>query len=83
MDEKIIELLTKIQNDIIEVKSDVKYVKEKIDNVYEQTYDLTEFKTKVDMKLEEIHDDIDFVKHEEFETKQDLFKLKKNLKVIK
>ena len=37
MDEKIIELLMKIQNDIIEVKIDVKYVKEKIDNVYEQT----------------------------------------------
>lgn len=64
-------------------KLDVKYVKQKIDNVYNQTYDLTEFKKDVTMKLDKIYDDVDFIKYEQFEGKQDLFKLKKNLKVIK
>ncbi|MCT4607194.1 MAG: hypothetical protein N4A64_14025 [Marinisporobacter sp.] len=34
-------------------------------------------------KLDKISDDIEFLKHEEYETKQDLFRIKRNLKPVK
>lgn len=72
-----------LEKDVDEIKIDVKHIKSKVDNVYDQTHDLTEFKTESNMKLDKISDDVEFIKHEEFENKQDLFKLKRNLKIMK
>ncbi|SHK55086.1 hypothetical protein [Paramaledivibacter caminithermalis] len=56
-------------------------IEKKLDAVYDQTANLTEFKTNA--KLDKISDDIDFLKHEEYQTKQDIFKIKKNFEIIK
>ena len=35
------------------------------------------------MKIDEISDDLEYLKYKEHKTDEDLFKLKKNLKIIK
>ena len=72
-EEKILQLLTQIQSDVTEVKT-------KLDSVIEQTADLTEFRFTTNSKLDKISDDVEFLKHQEYETKQDLFNIKRNLK---
>ena len=56
MDREVIDLLQKLVKGQEELKTDVKEIKEKMDNVYNQTADLTEFKTEVNMKLDELCD---------------------------
>lgn len=89
-EEKILNLLQQMQINIQQMQTDITGIKtgqerieKKLDDVYNQTADLTEFRTEANTKLDKISDDIDFLKHEEYQTKQDIFKLKKNLEIIK
>lgn len=75
--------ITGMKAEITDIKASQNRLEKKLDDVYNQTADLTEFRTEANTKLDKISDDIEFLKHEEYQTKQDIFKLKKNLEVIK
>lgn len=65
------------------MQSDVTEIKTKVDSVIDQTADLTEFRAETNNKLDRISDDVEFLKHQDYQTKQDLFNIKRNLKLIK
>lgn len=58
-------------------------IEKKLDTVYEQTATLTEFRTEVNQKLDNLTDDVEFLKHKEYEHEQDIFRLKRNIQVSK
>lgn len=66
-----------------ELKSGQGRIEKKLDAVYEHTAKITEDITQVNMKVDTMVDDIEYLKHKEHQTEEDLFKLKKNLKIIK
>lgn len=72
-----------LETDSQEIKKIVNRIEEKVESIYDQTHDLTEYRTESNMKLDKISDDIDFLKHEEYQTKQDIFKINKYLTIIK
>ncbi|MBS4535171.1 hypothetical protein GOQ29_05995 [Clostridium sp. D2Q-14] len=82
-EEKILQLLTQMQNQINNIESDTKEIKTKVDSITEQTANLTEFRTQANTKLDKISDDVEFLKHQEYETKQDLFSIKRNIRSTK
>ncbi|SHI84605.1 hypothetical protein SAMN02745163_00849 [Clostridium cavendishii DSM 21758] len=47
-----------LKSDVSMLKSDVTHIKKKVDSVYDQTADLTEFRTDVLSKLDSVDDDI-------------------------
>lgn len=61
MDKELFEILKSIQEDIREIKSSQERVESKLDHVFEQTVDLTEFKTEVITKLDSIQSDLNAV----------------------
>lgn len=65
-----------------ELKEGQKRIEEKLNVVYEHTAKITEDITATNMKIDEVIEDIDFLKHKEHQTEEDLFKLKKNLKIV-
>ncbi len=82
-EEKILELLTQMKNQINDMQSDIQEIKHNVNAINNQTADLTEFRSETNTKLDKICDDVEFLKHQEYETKQDLFNIKRNLKLIK
>ena len=59
MENKINSMETKInfiESDIRELKDGQKRIEEKIETIYDQTANLTEFKTEVNIKLDELCD---------------------------
>lgn len=54
MEKEILEILKSLQKDNQEIKSELKEINRKLDGVVEQTADLTEFKTTVLEKLEDL-----------------------------
>ena len=91
MDKEIMELLQKLVKGQEELKAgqeetnkrldkietDVKELKEKIDNVYNQTADLTEFKTEVNTKLDVLNNNISNVEIVTANNWADIARLKK------
>lgn len=82
--EKVNKRLDKIETDVKglkegqeELKADVKELKEKIDNVYNQTADLTEFKTEVNTKLDVLNDNISNIEIVTANNWADIARLKK------
>lgn len=55
----------------------------KLDAVYEQTADLTEFRTETKQDLSDIKDTLRFILHKEIETEKEIFKLKEKSSQIK
>lgn len=60
------------------IEIDVKELKEKIDNVYNQTADLTEFKTEVNTKLDVLNDNISNIEIVTANNWADIARLKKD-----
>jgi cell division septum initiation protein DivIVA len=82
--------LAKLTQEITEVKSDVKDLKEsqqqlksKVDTIQTQTAELIEFKTDAVQKLDQLISDVGFIKHKEHLNEEELFKLKTNLQIVK
>lgn len=65
------------------MKTDIKEIKHKVNVINDQTALLTEFRTKTNEKLDKISEDIEFLKYEEYQTKQDIFKIKKRFDIIR
>lgn len=72
----ILEKITNVQKDLTEVKTDVKEIKRVLNNVQDQTADLTEFKTETKTSLQRIEYKIT-------RTDNDVIDLKTKFKVIK
>lgn len=58
MDNEILELLKCMQKDIKDINTKVDRIEKKIDSVYDQTADLTEFRTETKDGIEAIKKDI-------------------------
>ncbi len=68
--------MDKIESDIKELKSDVKII-------FDQTVNLTEFKTEVMEKLYEIVDNLEFIKHKEYQNEKEIYDIKRRLRSAK
>lgn len=62
-------ILQQILGELKDIKGGQIRIEKKLDSIHEHTAKITE--------------DIDFLKHKEHQTEEDLFKLKKNLQIIK
>ena len=80
---QILENQTNMQPDITEMKSDITEIKEKINSVYDQTADLTEFRTETKDNFSSIIKDVKFIKDKLHETEKDVFDIKDHLKIVK
>ncbi|WP_073340985.1 hypothetical protein [Clostridium grantii] len=77
-------MLQQILSELKELKSGQARIEEKLDSVYDHTVKSAEDITETNMKLvDQVIDDIDYLKHKEHKTEEDLYKLKKNLKIVK
>lgn len=86
MDEILKQILTELKalkEGQEELKLSQDRIEKKLDAVYDHTEKITEDITEVNIKIDKMSDDIDYLKHKEHQTEEDLFKLKKNLKIIK
>ena len=79
MDEKILKLLEELSSDVKEIKIDVSDIKQKVNAIYEQTADLTEFRTETRQKLEKIENGIEVLGKEDFKNKVELVEIKKKI----
>ncbi|CAI3543063.1 MULTISPECIES: hypothetical protein [Clostridium] len=80
---KIESLLLQIIKTQESIQSDVTEIKNKINSVYDQTADLTEFRTQTKDNFNSILKDVKFIKHKLHETEEDVFDIKDHLKIIK
>ncbi|MPM10415.1 hypothetical protein SDC9_56747 [bioreactor metagenome] len=80
---QILEKQTAMQSDISSMKSDLTEIKEKVSTVYDQTADLTEFRTEIKETANNISKDVKFIKHKLYETEQDVFDIKDHLSIVK
>ncbi|MDU1601937.1 MULTISPECIES: hypothetical protein [Clostridium] len=80
---KIESLLLQILKNQESMQSDITEIKNKIDSVYDQTADLTEFRTETKDNFNSITKDVKFIKHKLHETEEDVFDIKDHLKIIK
>lgn len=97
MEKEILEILKSMQSDMKSMQNDIKDLKSgqdriekrldsvenKLDLVYNQTADLTEFKTQTNEKLNDISKDAGFIKHKLNRTEEDVFNIQSHLKIIK
>ncbi|SHI07395.1 hypothetical protein SAMN02745207_04219 [Clostridium grantii DSM 8605] len=84
MRDEIGKMLQQILSELKELKSGQARIEEKLDSVYDHTVKSAEDITETNMKLvDQVIDDIDYLKHKEHKTEEDLYKLKKNLKIVK
>lgn len=80
---QIIDNQNKMQSDITGMKSDITEIKGKIDSVYEQTADLTEFRTETKEGFISLNKDVRFIKHKLHQTEEEVFDIKDKLKIVK
>ena len=72
-----------MKSDVTILKDDVKNINEKIDNVYTQTSDLTEFKWTTTETIKTISEDVRFIKHKLHKTEEDVFSIQTQMKIVK
>ena len=80
---KIESLLVQILENQTKMQSDITEIKEKINSVYDQTADLTEFRTETKDSFNSLTKDVKFIKHKLHETEEDVFDIKDYLKIVK
>lgn len=90
MENQILELLQQLNNKIenMDKKIDshtesLNEINRKLDSIYDQTADLTEFRTEMIDKTNEIVNDTQFIKHKLNRTEEDVFSIQNHLKLIK
>jgi chromosome segregation ATPase len=80
---QILSELKEIKENQQAMQSDIAEIKEKINSVYDQTADLTEFRTETKNAFNNISKDVKFIKHKLHETEEDVFDIKDHLKIVK
>ncbi|WP_053954700.1 hypothetical protein [Inediibacterium massiliense] len=66
------EMIQQILDELKGIKEGQDRIEKKLDSVYEHTAKITEDITESNMKIDKISDDMDFIKHKEQQTEQDL-----------
>ncbi|EYE89018.1 hypothetical protein Q428_04795 [Fervidicella metallireducens AeB] len=72
-----------VENSQALIQSDITEIKEKVTAVYNQTADLTEFRTESKNSFAALSKDVKFVKHKLHKTEEDVFDIKDYLKIVK
>lgn len=80
---KIENLLSQILETQKTMQLDITEIKDKVNLVYDQTAELTEFRTETKDQLNTITGDIKFIKHKLHENEEEVFRIKDHLKIIK
>ncbi len=80
---KMEENQNKMQQIQIQMQSDISEIKEKVIAVYNQTADLTEFRTETKDNFNNVSKDVKFIKHKLHETEEEMFDIKDRLQIIK
>ncbi|WP_270567981.1 hypothetical protein [Clostridium beijerinckii] len=75
--------ITEIKSDIVGMKSDISEIKGKVDSIYDQTADLTEFRTGTKEHFITINKDVKLIKQKLHKTEEDVFDIKGQLKIVK
>lgn len=65
------------------IDSTVKEIDRKTTIIFNQTADLTEFKTSVNEKLDALTEEVAFISHREYETEKDVYAIKRHLQIVK
>ena len=60
-------------------KNDIADIKRKLDAVYEQTAMLTEFRTEINHRLDDIANTVGYLMHKDSQTEKELFLIKKSI----
>lgn len=74
-----------MENLLKEILSEIKIMKNDINSIKTTQEEHSQSLKNIEIKLESVSnklDDIEFLKYEEYLTKQDIFKLKKNLSIF-
>ena len=80
---QILEELKALKEGQEELRLSQDRIEKKLEAVYEHTAKIAKDITETNMKIDEILDDLEYLKYKEHKTDEDSFKLKKNLKIIK
>ena len=75
--------MTVVKEDIVDLKGGQARIESKLDAVYNQTADLSEFRTETRQGISDIKDTMRFILHKEIETEKEIFKLKEKVSQIK
>ena len=82
--------ITSMKGDIASMKGDINVLKEgqeriekKLNVVFEQTADLTDFKTVTSDNIQSMKKDVKFIKRKVQDTEEDVFVIQDHLKLIK
>ncbi|MBS6501615.1 hypothetical protein PMY38_10025 [Clostridium tertium] len=85
--ESLLSQILETQKTMLETQNsmqlDITEIKDKVNSVYDQTAELTEFRTETKDQLNTINDDIKFIKHKLHENEEEVFRIKNHLKIIK
>jgi len=79
LDKKVGDLDNKIDN----LQQGQSRIEKKLDAVYNQTADLTEFRTSTSDNLTKICKDVSFIKHKLHQNEEEIFDIKSHIKIIK
>ncbi len=80
---QILETQKEMQETQNSMQLDITEIKDKVNLVYNQTAELTEFRTETKDQLNTLNDDIKFIKHKLHENEEEVFRIKNHLKIIK
>ncbi|RKD26095.1 hypothetical protein SAMN02745883_02245 [Caminicella sporogenes DSM 14501] len=72
-----------LKTDTNNLKAGQERIEIKLDTVYVQTANLTEFKTETQTILNKVSNDLDFLTYKESQNEKELFNIKKNLQIVK
>ena len=82
-EDKILEILQRLESKIDDNSKDIKEIKNKVDAVYDQTAKTCEDVTSLNLKLDDLKEDIEFLTHKENQTEKEVYSIKKKLQIIK
>jgi hypothetical protein len=70
------EMIKQVLKELKGLKEGQDRIESKLDSVYNQTADLTEFRTETRQGISDIKDTLKFILHKEIENEKDIFTLK-------
>ncbi|MFW6030612.1 MAG: hypothetical protein ACOCRO_10255 [Halanaerobiales bacterium] len=77
--EPINDRLSSIEKNIHAIKDQQDKDSKRLKSVFEQTAALSEFRTEINNKIDDIKDEVEFLTKKEIENEKDIFKLKKRV----
>ena len=77
---RINERFDNVDEQLAEVKQDIVEVKNKLGIIYDQVHDLTEFKTEVIMKIDNVSENMEFLGNKAFQNERAVFVLSNKIR---